>query len=209
MLQKSYYMHFKAENLQIPKHPWLLFLTQNLKVLQPPKQRSIFSGTPCIVHSLIAELLEKYRLQRRSLRHFVQQVHITAFILFLIMPCLFIFSFSAGFRRPEWGHWGMSDQPGPLWTISGRGEKKPSGGLEYLINTPLPNFDRHSGDKIPCPIFFVKLWSRSRSGESHVRVRWRSGEGHNSKDKIHLSWTLMQVKLVKLPFCFGRACLYT
>ena len=44
---KSYYMHFKAENLQIPKHPWLLFLAQNLKVLRPPKQRSIFSGTPC------------------------------------------------------------------------------------------------------------------------------------------------------------------
>ena len=42
-------MHFKAKNLTIPKHPRLLILAQNLKVLWPPKQRSIFSGTPCIM----------------------------------------------------------------------------------------------------------------------------------------------------------------
>ena len=33
--------------LRIPRHPWLLILAQNLRVLWPPKQRSIFSGTPC------------------------------------------------------------------------------------------------------------------------------------------------------------------
>ena len=37
-----------------------------------------------------------------------------------------------------------------------RGQKKPSGGWEYLINPPLPNSDRHSGDKIPFP-FLVNL----------------------------------------------------
>ena len=52
-----------------------------------------------------------------------------------------------------------------------RGQKKPSGGWEYLINPPLPNSDQHSGDKIPCPHVFVKLRSRSRSGEGQVRVR--------------------------------------
>ena len=40
-------MHFKAENLRIPKHPQLLFLVQNLRVLQPSKQGVIFCGTPC------------------------------------------------------------------------------------------------------------------------------------------------------------------
>ena len=30
-------MHFKAENLRIPKHPRLLFLAQNLRVLRPSK----------------------------------------------------------------------------------------------------------------------------------------------------------------------------
>ena len=33
-------MHFKAKNLRIPKHPRLLFLAQNLGVLQPSKTRS-------------------------------------------------------------------------------------------------------------------------------------------------------------------------
>ena len=37
MLQESYYMHFKAENLTIPKHPWLSFLAQNIGVLRPSK----------------------------------------------------------------------------------------------------------------------------------------------------------------------------
>ena len=40
-----------------------------------------------------------------------------------------------------------------------RGSKKPSGGWEYLINPPLPNSDRHSGDKIPFP-FFVNFLLR-------------------------------------------------
>ena len=35
-------MHFKAENLQIPKHLRLLFLAQNLGVLQPSKTRCNF-----------------------------------------------------------------------------------------------------------------------------------------------------------------------
>ena len=70
------------------------------------------------------------------------------------------------------------------------------GGWQYLINPSLPDSDQLSADKIPCPHVFVKL-------------RPRSGEGHNSKDKIYLSLSLMQAKLVKLPFCFGRACLYT
>ena len=35
-------MHFKAENLTIPKHPQLLFLAQNLGVLRPSKTWSHF-----------------------------------------------------------------------------------------------------------------------------------------------------------------------
>ena len=35
-------MHFKAKNLRIPKHPRLLFLAQNLGVLQPSKTRYHF-----------------------------------------------------------------------------------------------------------------------------------------------------------------------
>ena len=35
-------MHFKAKNLRIPKHPRLLFLAQNLGVLQPSKTRYNF-----------------------------------------------------------------------------------------------------------------------------------------------------------------------
>ena len=41
-LQKSYYMHFKAENLRIQKHPALLILAQNLKVLWPTKIKMHF-----------------------------------------------------------------------------------------------------------------------------------------------------------------------
>ena len=35
-------MHFKAENLRIPKHPRLLFPAQNLGVLGPSKTRYDF-----------------------------------------------------------------------------------------------------------------------------------------------------------------------
>ena len=35
-------MHFKAENLRIPKHPRLLVLAQNLWVLRPSKTKQNF-----------------------------------------------------------------------------------------------------------------------------------------------------------------------
>ena len=51
-------MHFKAENLRIPKHPRLLFLAQHLGVLRPSKTRCHFLwDTLYIVHLYARSLL--------------------------------------------------------------------------------------------------------------------------------------------------------
>ena len=50
-------MHFKAENLRIPKHPRLLFLAQNLWMLRPPKTRYNFLWDTLYFLTLLSDCL--------------------------------------------------------------------------------------------------------------------------------------------------------
>ena len=82
-------MHFKAENLTIPKHPRLLFLAQNLGVLWPSKTWEHFFGTTCtlsIIIIIINKAVSGYRAEQRIFDELQRQ--------FSGQPCLLMNGFS-------------------------------------------------------------------------------------------------------------------
>ena len=78
-------MHFKAENLTIPKHPQLLFLAQNLGVLRPSKTMcNFFWDTLYNIDYWLTNETAKYRLSWTVMGlGGVEKIHTFYFFFFL------------------------------------------------------------------------------------------------------------------------------